>query len=97
MIENNRKVKILFRKDYAFSQVIIGIILILIPIALMISLHSNEMSYENLKVFFTLSGLIGGGVGIYLITNGYYKLTDKFKEYEIEELMNLRKTEEKRE
>ena len=82
--------KILFRKDYAFFQVLLGVVLIFIPILLLAFLSTEELNTTSLKIFFTVVGMIGGGAGVYLITNGYYKLTDKFKEFEETDMMEIR-------
>lgn len=87
----------LFRKDYAFLQVIVGIILIVIPIILMILSPTKNLAFSTSKTFHTIVGLVGGGAGIYLITNGYYKLTDRFKEYEPSDLIDIQESEREKE
>ncbi len=70
-----------FRKDFAFLQVLVGAILIFIPIAVMFTVSPEITGFFRAKLFFTIVGLVCGGGGTYLIGNGYYKLTEKFVEY----------------
>ena len=86
----------MLRKGYDFAKIIIGIILVLIPITFVISPPYSQITYQNLKTFSTISGLSGGGVGTFLIANGYYKITEKLKEHDISEFMNLKETDGKK-
>lgn len=73
----------LFRKDYAFLEVLIGVISILIPILAVLILSPGI--YNRGTVFaFAIFGVALGFAGGFAIIDGYYKLTDrlKFMEYE---------------
>lgn len=83
--------KILFRKDFAFGQTIVGVILLFIPVVTFLTISKGQMSFYQARAFFTLVSLACGGIGIFLIMNGYYKLLNKFKEYEPAELAEIRK------
>lgn len=74
----------LFRKDYAFIQVIVGAIAFFAPIILILTL-STDVSYgRDFVMMFAFFGLILGFASGFTILNAYYKLTDrlKFMEYE---------------
>lgn len=74
----------LFRKDYAFLELVVGIAAFLIPIIVVLTL-AGEVPYGRDAVFaFSAFGLILGFASGYAILEGYYKITDqlKFMEYE---------------
>lgn len=74
----------IFRKDYAFLQVILGIIAFFIPIIAIMSISSGG-SYDRATLLgFSIAGLFVGLLSGFLILNAFYKLTDrlKFVEYE---------------
>ncbi len=83
--------RILFRKDFAFIQAIVGVILIFIPIATLLTISKDQMTFYQARAFFTLVSIACGGVGVFLIMNGYYKLLNKFKEFEASDLEEIRK------
>ncbi len=73
----------LFRKDFAFLQVIVGVIAFVVPILLVLALTSGPYTRGTVMIF-TGFGLIVGFASGFAILNAYYKLTDrlKFMEYE---------------
>lgn len=75
----------LFRDDYAFLQVIGGVVAFLIPI-IVVLIMSGEASYSRGMILaFTVFGLMLGFLSGFVILRGYYQLTDKLKFIEYED------------
>lgn len=68
------------KRDFAFAQVIAGIIFIFIPILTIYNLPAEEQFSRNLLMAFTLFGVVTGFLSGTLILKGYYKLTERLKE-----------------
>lgn len=78
----------LFRDDYAFLQVIGGVVAFLVPIIVILTM-SAEASYAKWVILaFTIFGLALGFLSGFIILNGYYKLTDKLKFMKYEDYKN---------
>lgn len=75
----------LFRKDFAFLQVIVAVIAFVIPILLVLILPAGSSYSRGTVMIFTGFGLIVGFASGFAILNAYYKLTDKLKFMEYED------------
>lgn len=75
----------LFRKDYAFLQVILGVAAFFVPIIVIVSVSSGLTYDRSTLLGFTTASLIIGIISGFLILNAYYKLTEKLKFVEYEE------------
>ncbi len=74
----------IFRKDFAFLQVILGVIAFFVPILIVLTMEANGKYLRADLLGFSIAGLVLGVISAVLILNAYYKLTDqlKFVEYE---------------
>lgn len=74
----------LFRKDYAFLQVIVGVLAFVVPLILILTLKTDVSYGRDYLMMFTVFGLVLGFASGFTILNAYYKLTErlKFMEYE---------------
>jgi len=68
------------RKDYAFVQVLAGTIFLFVPILVILTMSSAEEYTREILLSFNIFGIVSGFLAAALITNGYYKLTERFKE-----------------
>lgn len=88
----NKEVASLFRKDYAFLELVIGIAAFLIPIIVVLTLEGG-LPYERKSLLvFSVFGLILGFASGYAILEGYYKLTEKLKFMEYEDYKKSQKS-----
>ncbi|KXA94047.1 hypothetical protein AKJ36_03535, partial [candidate division MSBL1 archaeon SCGC-AAA259I07] len=75
------------KDELVFLLVVVGVIAILFPIILVLTLPSERFYHWSIVFAFTLLGLSTGSFGAYLIITGYHDLTEK---------LNLGKSERKR-
>lgn len=73
-----------FRKDYAFIEVVLGVVSFFIPIIVIISISADKVYNKSTLLGFAVASLFFGLISGLLILNAYYKLTDqlRFIEYE---------------
>ncbi len=75
----------IFRKDYEFFEVVLGVIAIFIPIIVIVSLSTDQFFSRTTLFGFSIVSLVAGLVAGILILDGYYKLTEKLKFLEYED------------
>ena len=68
------------KRDYAFAQVIGGIIFIFVPILAIYNLSPEETFSRDIMLSFVLFGTVTGFLAGIMILKGYYRLTERLKE-----------------
>ena len=68
------------KRDYAFVQVIGGIVFIFVPILAIYNLSPEQTFDRDILMAFALFGTVTGFLAGTMILKGYYRLTERLKD-----------------
>lgn len=84
----------LFRKDYAFLELLVGVIAFFTPIFVVLIISPENVYSRGFVFVSVIFGLVLGFLSGFTILEGYYKLTQKLKFMEYEDFKNSEKSKE---